>query len=128
MRALWLVFPLLLLVGCAPRSGGPETPVITLRNDSPVTLRHIVVRFPGKTVRYGDLRPGESSAAQPVPQAYRYAWMEAESRGGKSAYLPFDYVGEAPLQPGFYIYVLTTPETPARSRPVLPLEITLERH
>lgn len=79
---------------------------LRVRNTSPVPLTGLVVRLPAGTHRYGALGPGQTSEYNPFAQAYRYATVEATAANEDLRFQPYDYVGEKPLAPGRYTYVL----------------------
>ena len=77
---------------------------IRVRNESEFHFRSLTVKFPNRTVEYGSIGPGATSAYRRTDRAYRYAYTEAWSGLRKFVLLPNDYVGERDLRPGIYTY------------------------
>ncbi len=108
----WILFGSLisgsLLGGCA--EDDCEGPVnISIQNKSAVDFSAVMVEFPNKNiVQYGAVAAGGTSAAQSIPEAYRYAYVEATAGGKKYVLQPIDFVGETPLcGGGSFVYALT---------------------
>jgi hypothetical protein len=85
---------------------------IRVSNDGTATLHDVVVKFPGgegssgQDEGYGDIAAGEMSEYRRIGLAYGYAYVAAVVDGEKRVLQPIDYVGEEPLAPGDYTYVL----------------------
>lgn len=82
---------------------------VRLRNATNQRFDKVEVNFyDGPVVDYGSLAPGESSDYEtPRTRAYSYAWARVTIGAEKLVFQPTDSVGETPLSPGRYTYVLT---------------------
>lgn len=100
-----------------PSSAQPTRPTPTataglvsvrIRNDSSTDFDDVRVTFgDGTLVSYGAIRAGETSeAGNGGPKVYAYARVELSASGRTYRLTPADYVGETPLEPGAYTYVL----------------------
>jgi hypothetical protein len=80
---------------------------IRVRNDSAADFDRVVIVFPKQQeVDYGRLARGDVSQFRATAQAYRYAGVRVTIGQRELALNPIDYVGEQPLAPGRYTYVL----------------------
>lgn len=80
---------------------------VRVRNASAADFDRVVVVFPKQhEVDYGRLPKGEVSQLRTTAQAYRYAGIRVTIGQRELALTPIDYVGEQPLVPGRYTYVL----------------------
>lgn len=97
---------LLARFGAAHPSG--EAVQVRVRNASGQDLTQIRVGFPdGTRSGFGQLAPGAASDyVDTTGPVYGYAYVEAWVDGRKLVVQPIDYVGETPLAPGRYTYVL----------------------
>ncbi len=107
----------------------PALPMLRFLNNTGQSITSVRITSPGPTVEQILLARGESTDYVEVPgDLYRYARVEVTFRdGGKPHLMPADYVGEVPLAPGWYTYVLSTsplkgPDGGAESALVLGLE------
>ena len=108
MKPLLLRAGLLLALGlpACTKETAPGGVFLRVRNASSSPFTALVVRLPAGTTSYGALGPGQSSEYHPFAQAYRYAAVEATVANEDLRHQPYDYVGEEPLAPGRYTYVL----------------------
>jgi hypothetical protein len=98
---------LLLGLAACQKEKAPATGVsIRVRNDSAYAFTSLAVNTSGGENSYGALGPGQSSDYAPFARAYSYAAVKATLNGAEVSFLPYDYVGETPLQPGRYTYVV----------------------
>jgi hypothetical protein len=91
------------------RSSAAEEPdgvYLRLRNASSVSFDDITVSV-GVPIEFGALPAGGESTHLPANGIYSYAYIEATSSEGVFTYQPTDYVGETPLEPGYYTYGLS---------------------
>lgn len=80
---------------------------IRIKNASDVDFDRVRVIFPARDeVDYGRVAKGALSDFHPARRAYRYAEIHATSGDREFSLQPIDYVGEQPLAPGRYTYVL----------------------
>lgn len=112
-------FPALLVTlgavtGCGDPASPPGSVLIRIVNGSPFNFDEVEVNFSSQVESYGPLLAAGRTQYRPVAQAYRYAYVRVRSGGKTVVQQPIDYVGETPLAPGRYSYVieLTTLDTP----------------
>jgi hypothetical protein len=86
----------------------PEVPYIRLWNSSDDDLEGVTVRFEDQVEDYGDVASGQTTEYRPVMVADPYAGIEATVDGKPVLWMPRDYLGETPLDPGYYTYALDT--------------------
>jgi len=55
---------------------------------------------------FGNVPSGATSDYRPFDLAYSYGYVRVTSGGEEYTFIPIDYVGEKPLTPGSYTYVL----------------------
>lgn len=106
IQSLISVVILVLAGSCAEMhmpSGGVH---VRVENASNFPMNQIEVGFPDTLVSYGDLPPGSKSAYREVPAAYDIAGVTMTVGEKKLRLQPVDFVGEEPLKPGLYTYVL----------------------
>lgn len=80
---------------------------IQIRNDSEIDFDSVRVVFPDRDeAQFGRVAKGASSDFKSTTRAYRYAEIHVNAGGRELRLQPYDYVGERPLTPGRYTYVL----------------------
>jgi hypothetical protein len=80
---------------------------IRIRNASEIDFDSVRVVFPDRDeARFGPISKGASSDFKRTARAYRYAEIHVNAGGRELRLQPYDYVGEQPLAPGRYSYVL----------------------
>lgn len=106
--AIRLILPALL-----PMSAGCDSPLgprgdveIRIANASSFQFQRVDAVFPEDEVSFGAIGAHRSSEYRRVSTAYRYAYIEVQVSGEELRIQPIDYVGEDPLDPGKYTYVL----------------------
>ena len=101
--------PLLVFHAADPRHEPVNTVQVRVRNDSPTDLENVQAQFAdGTAVDYGTIASGQHSDYQDAgQQVYGYAPIRATADGEDLAHGVIDYLGETPLPPGRYTYVLT---------------------
>ena len=110
MRALFRT----LLALCAILSvGACDNPLalsdgveVRIRNATSMTLTDISVTWPGGSMQVSQLAPGEVSRYEAHEGAYSYGAVRVTGNGTVRRLQPIDYVGESPLSPGKYTYVI----------------------
>ena len=100
---LFVVVLLIAVVfGRTVRVKGPVSD-IRIRNATNYHLQSVVV---GRS-RYRSIQRGDSNEYQSWGPAYRYAFVSLLADGKPLRLQPVDYVGETPLGPGRFTYILT---------------------
>jgi hypothetical protein len=97
---------LLGLAACKKETEDPAGVSIRVRNGSAYPFTSLVVNTSGGENNYGALAVGQSSDYAPFTRAYGYAAVKATINGAEVSFMPHDYVGETPLKPGQYTYVV----------------------
>jgi heat shock protein HslJ len=83
---------------------------LRLANLSGMDFEQVTMNVGGLETDYGALPQGKVSAYAPQNGAYRYAGITIVAEGQTHEFLPIDFVGETPLSPGNYTYVLEIAE------------------
>lgn len=111
LSALALLLPLAAAAACDPVVGSePDAVEIRVYNNSDHTFHDVTVN--GQ--RLGDVPAGEYSRYGRFEEAYRYGAVRTVVLGRPMGVTPIDYVGETPLPPGRYTYLLSAdPESGA---------------
>lgn len=88
----------------------PAQVQLRLLNNTGVDIANVTVLAPGGEIAFGALGVGQTSEARiPSGELHRYAGLDITLVDGRyNAFIPADYVGEVPLAPGEYTYVLST--------------------
>ncbi|MDU0371160.1 hypothetical protein ACFPAF_12190 [Hymenobacter endophyticus] len=79
---------------------------IRVRNASNYQFEAVQVLMPSGQHAYGTLNAGQSSNYATYSEAFRYAAVKVKVNGQDLEWIPTDYVGETPLQPGKYTYLV----------------------
>ncbi|NVO29825.1 hypothetical protein [Hymenobacter lapidiphilus] len=95
----------LLHVSCKKEPAAGEV-FIRVKNASSYQFQSVQVRAPDDENNYGALGTGKETSYAAYTTAYRYAYVKVLIDGQEFVFQPIDYVGELPLQPGKYAYVL----------------------
>jgi len=105
-RSRWLVLLLFVwLGGCDGfETAGPVE--VRVMNGADVTLDEGVLYLPRDSIVFSGLGPGAFTDYREVEKAYRIASARVVSGTDTSGIQVVDYVGERPLEPGQYTYVL----------------------
>ena len=98
------------------RAAGPDEPspvpsktLVRVRNDATVRFAKVSTEFPDQAeIEYGSVAAGQDSAYQPVREVYGHAFVSIVVADGRELTTrpTDDRVGEAPLSPSQYTYVL----------------------
>jgi hypothetical protein len=76
-------------------------------NQSAYTLHQLRVRFPDEAVDFGDVLPGVTTEYQVFSRGvYRYAGYEIELNGQNYDQVPYDFLGETPMNGNAFTYIL----------------------
>lgn len=99
---------------CSDPAGVDGAVQIRVVNNSPFAFDEVEVNFSAQNESYGSLPVGGATGYRSVRLAYRYAYVRVRSGNKTVVQQPIDYVGETPLTPGRYSYVIevTTLDTP----------------
>lgn len=113
---LTLILFLLLITGCSILSGDDEATEVNIRlsNVSPYSYQDIRVSSTDDQVSYGDLESGEFTDYKIFEKAYRYGFVELQINGSTYTLQPIDYVGETPLENGYYTYQINANDSDDR--------------
>lgn len=117
MKIYYMLISLLILFsGCSILSGDDEATEVNIRlsNVSPYTYQDIRVSSTGDPVSYGDLETGEFTDYKIFEKAYRYGFVELQINGSTFTIQPIDYVGETPLENGWYTYQINANDSDDR--------------
>ena len=90
--------------------GLPTLTEIRVKNVSLYDFDDVEVVAPGGMAHYGQVLIQESSAYQSFTEAYRYSFINVIIDGQDFVLQPIDYVGETPLGPGKFTYVIDVPD------------------
>jgi len=117
MKIYLMLIPFLILItGCSILSGDDEATEVFIRlsNVSSYTYQDIRVSTTGGEVSYGDLESGEFTDYKSFEKAYRYGFVELQINGSTYTLQPIDYVGETPLENGYYTYQVSANDSDDR--------------
>ena len=117
MKTYLMLIPFLILItGCSILSGDDEATEVFIRlsNVSSYTYQDIRVSTTGGEVSYGDLESGEFTDYKSFEKAYRYGFVELQINGSTYTLQPIDYVGETPLENGYYTYQINANDSDDR--------------
>ena len=96
----------LVLTGCNPFS--PDGAVeVRVRNASALTFDEGVLYSHRDSITFTSLGPGQETPYQEVERAYRIATTQVVTGPDTARLQVIDFVGEEPLKPGHYTYVLS---------------------
>lgn len=105
IRPLLLPLVACLALAACPNPFDPDDGPVHVRfeNASAVPMESVETAFVDGV---GTLAPGEATPYVEVETAYRYTYFSAVVEGRRLVLQPIDYVGETPLRPGRYTYVI----------------------
>ena len=102
---LLFAFSLLIPSGCNPF--GSDDPVeVRVRNGSTLTLDKGALYVHRDSITFTSLGPGQATPYQEVEKAYQIASTWVVTGSDTARLQVIDFVGEEPLSPGRYTYVL----------------------
>lgn len=85
---------------------------LRIENRGSYDLQHLTVGFPRERVEFGDVPAGQISSYRLVfGGVYQYAAYEITVDGERKTQPVIDWIGELPLLPGSYVYVLSWEKT-----------------
>ncbi len=79
---------------------------IRVANESEYDFENVIVNSSSGTKDFENIDSQDSSPYQVFESAYRYAFVELLIDGETYTMQPIDYVGETPLEDGFYTYII----------------------
>lgn len=100
---LLILLSILTMCSCEKTIGALE---IRIMNDSEYQFSKVVVNTDA-IFNYGDIMSQSTTAYQVHSQAYSYAYVETYILDSLYIIQPADFIGEIPLSPGKYTYVIT---------------------
>ena len=81
--------------------------MLRITNQSTLSIRRLVVRFPEDRVDFGEVAPGATTEYQAVSHGvFRYAAYDVELEGQKYQQPVIDWVGETPMNGKAFTYIL----------------------
>jgi len=104
----FLIVSLFLLTGCTDRDDDLNGVHIRIKNGSDLTYDRVQVGAGDKL--HTNISPGAFSGYLEYDIAYDYAYINIISGDENFVFQPIDFVGETPLEHGFYTYVLNISE------------------
>jgi hypothetical protein len=104
----FLFTAIVFLIGCTDRDDDLNAVNIRIKNNNGFVYE--TVQLADSETLLTDIAPGKYSEYLPFETAYRYAYIEIVAAGETYVLQPIDFVGEMPLNVGFYTYELTIGE------------------
>lgn len=102
--SVWVVsFP-----GCQKffdSADGPSS--IRVKNGTSYDYRSVEVAFASESVHFGDVPASGVTGYKKFPLAYRYGYIKLYIDGRAYVMQPIDFVGEEPLGPGNFTYLVS---------------------
>jgi hypothetical protein len=105
-RILLLCLCIVSLLHTSCKKEGPDEIRIRVKNASSYRFESVYVNTSGGENRYGALVTKQVSDYAVYKGAYNYAYIKVMINGREMLLRPTDYVGETPLDPGKYTYVV----------------------
>ncbi len=84
---------------------------IRIHNVSDVDFDWVIANFYNKEIDFGPISSGGFSAYHDIDLAYRYAYLKIIAGRDTLIWQPIDYVGETPLPPSAYSFMVDRRET-----------------
>jgi hypothetical protein len=98
----------LVFIGCSDRDDDLEGVNIRIKNESNVTFNSVQVG--SDEMIHENIGPGEYSGYLEYESAYSYGYINIMAGEENYVFQPTDFVGETPLEYGFYTYALNISE------------------
>jgi hypothetical protein len=105
-KALRLALLAFLVSGCNPLAPD-QTLEVRVHNGSTFTFGEGVLYTHRDSITFTALGPGQETPYQEVERAYRIATAQVVTGSDTARLQVIDFVGEEPLKPGRYTYVLS---------------------
>lgn len=93
--------------GCSGRVLVGGATLLRVQNASEFEMTDLVIHVPGEPIRADLLGPGDRTDYREAPGAFRIASVDGKVEGETFRIQVIDYVGEEPLGPGRFTYVLS---------------------
>ncbi|HLT50427.1 MAG TPA: hypothetical protein VKZ93_00645 [Arenibacter sp.] len=107
-QLVFLLMSLFLLMGCTDRDDDLDGVYIRIKNESNIT--YDLVRVGEADKLHENIAPGAFSGYLEYRTAYSYAYISIDSGDENYLFQITDFVGETPLEHGFYTYALNISE------------------
>ncbi|SFU14145.1 hypothetical protein SAMN04489724_4322 [Algoriphagus locisalis] len=125
MKSLFILFIALLFFTSCADDPEPDGVLIRVENNSEVDFKDVIVNSGSGDVAFGTIRDGKKSNYMAFESAYRYGFVSLLADEKELRIQPRDYVGETPLEIGFYTYKLGV-ITSNTGSPNLTLELVID--
>ncbi|MCE7056114.1 hypothetical protein LZF95_15635 [Algoriphagus sp. AGSA1] len=125
MKHLFALFLAFLLTTSCVESPDPEGIMIRLENSSNVEFKEVLVNSGSGNVLFDNIKAGQKSKYKEFESAYRYGFVSLKANGKELRIQPFDYVGETPLEKGYYTYKIGINNSD-QDNPTLTLELVID--
>jgi|GEM_PF-6262037 len=89
-----------------PEAPVPDVPQIRIWNRSEFDMEQVSLQILSQTESFGLIASGQTSGYVGFETAYHYGKLDVLVNGEQLSMIPIDYVGETPLEPGYYTYAL----------------------
>ena len=119
-----LILLLFLIISCT-EDPDPDQVLIRVENSAEVDFKEVLVNSGSGNVAFGTIRAGKKSKYKGFESAYRYGFVSVLANGTELRIQPYDYVGETPLEIGYYTYKLGMDNTDS-GNPNLTLELVID--
>ena len=107
-RLALLALAALSIGACCSPFAATELVEVRFRNATALTLSDISLEWPGGSMQSSQLAPGGVSSYEQHDGAYHSGALRVTANGTVRRLQPIDYVGDEPLSPGRYTYVITS--------------------
>ncbi|WP_439487435.1 hypothetical protein [Algoriphagus sp.] len=125
MKHLFALFLASFLITSCTEDPEPNGVLIRVENSSEVDFKDVLVNSGSGNVEFGTIRAGKKSEYKGFESAYRYGFVSLLANGTESRIQPYDYVGETPLEIGYYTYKIGMHRSDSDT-PNLTLELVID--
>lgn len=125
MKSLFILFIALFFITSCAEDPEPDGVLIRVENNSGLDFKDVLVNSGSGDVAFGEIRAGKKSEYKKFETAYRYGFVSLLADGKELRIQPYDYVGETPLEIGYYTYKLGV-NTSQSDNPNLTLELVVD--
>ncbi len=126
MKHLFLLLLTFSIFSSCSEDEMPNTIMIRVENSSLLDFNEILINSGSALVEFGNVKASETSEYKKFETAYRYGYVSLVAEGEELEMIPFDYVGEIPLSPGFYTYKLEVRNAELNNKRYLSLELVVD--
>jgi hypothetical protein len=88
---------------------------IRVHNASDYDWTDLIVQTPGAKQKFASLAAHAYTEYRDFGESYSYAYVSFTAGGAPFLLQPIDYVGEAPLGPGNFVYEISIPDFNSRA-------------